>query len=217
MRVEFPTTMWSNIAVAADGSVRAMNRFAGVYRPVVGRLAAAKGFAPADADDLAQEVLLALCDASFLAGADRNKGRFRDLVFSVVRNKMREAWRRRARRKEAPLADAQDPADAPKLEDDYNRLWRQQLVQLAMERLGQAQAAEPHPPYHTVLKRHRLDGVPLADVARELSTDVVNVKNWLKRGKQRLAGFIREVVCSYSSSREEFKDDLALFTGGAGE
>ena len=214
MRVEFPSTLWSNIARAADGSARAMNRFAGIYRPVIERLAHAKGFSSADADDLAQDVLVALCDAAFLASADRDQGRFRDLVFSVARNKMREAWRRRGRRKEAPLAEATDPADDLRLAEDYARLWRQQLVQLAMERLARAESADPHPPYHTVLRRHRLDGVPIADLARELATDVVNVKNWLKRGKQRLAGHIREVVRSYSSSRGEFEDELALFSRG---
>lgn len=192
----------------------ALNRFAGIYRPVVEDLAVAFDFARTDADDLAQEVMVKLCEPSFLARTDRERGRFRDVVFVVARNKMREAWCRRKRRREVPLADAEEQLGDEALKDTYDRIWRQKLVELAMSRLAEAETRTPHPPYHTVLRRHRLEGVPLADLAKAFGTDVTNVKNWIRRAKERLAGHVRDVARAYSSSQEEFQGELDLFAGG---
>lgn len=212
MRVEFPSTVWGVILRAADGSVCAMNRFAGIYRPVIEELARAYGFPGEDADDLTQEILISLCDPQFLARADQDKGKFRNVVFVVSRNKMHDAWRRTRRLKETPLGPDVEPAVEPELEKDYNRIWRLQLLKGAMERLKEDEVVTPHPPYHTVLYRHRLQGAPLATIAMDLGTDVTNVKNWVRRGKERLAEQIRAIIRSYSSSAEEYAGELDLFS-----
>jgi len=210
MSPEFPETMWTLMLRAAEGSRASMGRLAGIYQPVLLHLARSKGFPDADAEDLAQEVLCVLCQPEFLGKADREKGRFRELLFGVARNKMREAWRKR-RRRELPLTGDIDAPDEPGLEAGFNRLWKEQLLREGLARLEREQRESPHPPYFTVLSRHKLHGVPLADLARELGTGLENVKNWSKRAKERLATHVRQVIASYSSSRDEFDGEVRLF------
>ena len=117
-------------------------RYAPAMRRYLGRLTKDQNAA----DDLAQDALIRLLRGDF-AGADPNRGRFRDLLKASVRNLARNQWAKEARRRPkdfdlALLASNDDDTDAAWLAD-----WRKNVLDYAWAAL---KTAEGHP--HTILR-----------------------------------------------------------------
>lgn len=74
----------------------AWNQFVNLYRPVILRLACRKGIQPADAEDLAQQVLMSVAGAIERWQPDAQKARFRTWLQTIVRNAILNALQRRS-------------------------------------------------------------------------------------------------------------------------
>jgi RNA polymerase sigma-70 factor (ECF subfamily) len=74
----------------------AWNQFATLYRPVILRLARRKGIQAADAEDLAQQVLLSVAGAIERWQPDQQRARFRTWLQTIVRNAIFNAIHRRS-------------------------------------------------------------------------------------------------------------------------
>jgi RNA polymerase sigma-70 factor (ECF subfamily) len=93
---EFPDTRTSLIAqVQSLDDGQAWREFVAIYRPVVYRLARRRGLQHADAEDLAQRVLLAVRNSIGRWEADPVRGRFRSWLATIARNAIISALMRR--------------------------------------------------------------------------------------------------------------------------
>ncbi len=82
-----PETRLSLIRRLQSGTdAGAWDEFSSIYRPVIVRLAMSKGVQAADAEDLAQKVLLAVSKHIVRWKPDAGRGKFRTWLRKIVRN-----------------------------------------------------------------------------------------------------------------------------------
>ena len=88
---ESQTTRGSLIIRLEDGNDKqAWSDFIDLYSPVIYGFARRQGLQDADAADLVQEVLRSV--ARSIPKYDRQKGRFRNWLMAVVRNRLNDFW-----------------------------------------------------------------------------------------------------------------------------
>lgn len=160
-RLEAIVTRWSLLGQARDGSefssAEARNALALRYVPAVRRYVGAILRDDHDADDVTQDVVVRLLAGDF-GGADPNRGRFRDLLKTAVRNMVRNYLNRQKRRRGSGLDPSllEEEGDASGADDPWTGEWRKQVLDLAWNSLQQEQRRRPQGNAYAVL-RLRMD------------------------------------------------------------
>jgi RNA polymerase sigma factor (sigma-70 family) len=131
MVTEFPETRDSLLVQARSPANReAWDQFALIYRPVIYRLARQRGLQDADAQDLAQQVLMAVASAIGSFEKSSEEARFRHWLRRVARNAIINALSRMPRDRPAGGTSAQelllaqlnvDPESDIQIELEYRR------------------------------------------------------------------------------------------------
>jgi RNA polymerase sigma-70 factor (ECF subfamily) len=120
------------------------------------------------ADEVFQEFWTKLLTHK-LAGADSNKGRFRDYMRTVLHRLIIDHFRTK---KLQPLPPG-DLLDESSRDADYDRVWREVVLKRAMSRLETYEINTPKNRYHTVLQlRTTHPEAPIDDLAATLSEQV---------------------------------------------
>ncbi len=137
-----------NAATAAQARGILVMRYASSIRRYIGGILKE----PDTADDLAQEAIVRLLQGDF-AGADPNRGRFRDLLKTAIRNMIRNQWDKQKRRKTAS-ADVDQMADDTdaKLDSAWLAAWQTNVLDHAWSALKDFERKNPGNPAHTLLK-----------------------------------------------------------------
>lgn len=133
---DFPETNESLIVQVRDPANRAAwEQFEQLYRPVIFRIARAKGLQHADALDLVQQVLISVASAIDRYEKQNAGVRFRNWLGRITRNAILKALSRRPRDRASGGSDVLDvlseiPAD-PETEALFNLEYRRELFQRA--------------------------------------------------------------------------------------
>lgn len=143
----FPDTRLSLIArLQGEPDAAAWSEFVALYRPVVVRLARRRGLQDADADDLAQQVLLAVARAVRRWEPDALRGRFRSWLRRIAENCAVNALTRRPRDRGSGLTEelerlAEIPVPVGEETLELRREYRREVFQWAAREIeGEFQA-----------------------------------------------------------------------------
>ena len=173
-----PDTRASLIARLSDADdVAAWQEFVEIYLPLLYRLARRKGLQHADAEELGQNVLMAVCRAVHRWKPDRVRGRFRDWLFRIARNAILNFLARAKRQRQASgesgvrwLLEQQaepDPDDTAAFDLEYRReafLWAAEKVRATVTTIT-----------WQAFWQSTVDARPIADVAESLGLSVGSV------------------------------------------
>ena len=147
----FPPTRWSLVLAAKDGgetAARALEALCRMYWKPVFTYIRAQGFAPHDAEDLAQEFFARLLERDLLRDTAREKGKLRTFLAVVLKNFLINARATAATRKrggglvrvEGDMAESEalllESGAAPP-DKLFDRHWALTLLGRVLERLGE--------------------------------------------------------------------------------
>jgi RNA polymerase sigma-70 factor (ECF subfamily) len=174
---------------------RAWAEFMQVYEPIVLRLAQARGFQPADAADIAQEVFGNVAAAIQRWNNKPDRGPFRAWLFTIARNLMINALAKR-RRLPVGAGDSQvervlENEPAPSVED--TELFDQEYERELFHWAAQQVQGEFRDRSWQAFWRTAVMGEKVADVANELKMTVGAIYIARSRVMTRLKQRIEEV------------------------
>ena len=158
------------IRLRQPGNQEAWREFASLYEPLIYRLAARKGFQHADAQDLLQEVLVAIARGIDRLEIGEDKGRFRGWLSRISRNLIVNALEKRQRTVvgsgDSDICErlAQEPALDDQAQTAYILEFRRELFHWAARGIR----AEFQPATWNLFWRTSVEGEPIAETAREL-------------------------------------------------
>ena len=145
--VRFQSTIWDFIKKARH-SKPALDQLIRMYRPVIVNFVMRCGFPEEEAEDLSQEVFLRICKDNVLERITPEKGKFRTFLLVMTKNviaseiRKRQAGKRGGGAKPLSIEEMKTNVDfdvSGKPEDrdeEFNRLWLQNLTRQALARLG---------------------------------------------------------------------------------
>jgi len=174
----FPDTRASLIVKIADAQdAQAWEEFARLYQPVVYRLARRRGFQDADAEELVQEVMLAVARAVERWDPNAGRGRFRFWLHRIARNLMINfLTRRKYQVWGTGKSDAQQMLEAECESDSavtqmFEIEYRREAFRVAARHV---QAAVNEKTWQAFLLS-TIDDLPVGEVARQLGMSVGSV------------------------------------------
>ncbi len=189
---EFPETRDSLLLKLRDrGDCESWHEFVAIYRPVVYRMARRRGMQDADAQDLAQSVLISVAESLKRWESDPKRARFRTWLSRVARNAIIDAFRRvRPDAGKGGTAEMTRLEQQPALADaEIDSEHRRELFRWAARQVRWEFAEETWLAFWMTAVEARI----VQDVARELGKSPGAVYIARSRVMRRLQEKVREV------------------------
>jgi RNA polymerase sigma-70 factor (ECF subfamily) len=214
--VSMPETMWTVIRQAKGKDRMAVEAVFSKYRPPLLAFIRNGGFGEHDADEVLQEVFVAVLEDDVLRKADREKGRFRSFLLAVVRHVMSARRRHDSRIKRGGAAStlSLDQAavgrfvDSRERDSSFDVEWVRNLVRLGMNQL-RLECEREGTPYYRALAFLTNDEFSYAQIGERIGCTAEQVKSHIHQARVRLRRYVLKEVQAYASSREEYEDEIA--------
>ena len=236
-RPAFVTTHWSLVVSAGGNDTpharNALEKLCRAYWFPIYAFVRRQGHGPHDAQDLTQEFFARLLEKNQLAGADRNRGRFRSFLLAALKHFLANEWDKTQAQKRGggqilipiDVATAEtvcgiDPADTLTAEKIYERRWALTLLDQVLHRLRDEYARDGKENLFEQLKPTLTEAsrsVRYADIAAQLGTSEGAVKVAVHRLRQRYREVLRAEIADTVASPGEVEDEIRnLFAALAG-
>ncbi|MCC7377401.1 MAG: RNA polymerase sigma factor [Verrucomicrobiales bacterium] len=223
---QFRTTHWSLVAQAGqsgEGDAHAaLDQLCRGYWPPVYAFIRRRGHSPHEAEDLTQGFFERVLAKSYLESADREKGRFRTFLITLLIRYLANEWDRRQRLKrggglhfvslDAGEAEEQspiEPATQRTPEMEYERRWAETLLDRVIKALSAEYEGAGLSERFATLKVFLVDAkgtLPLGEAGTRLGLSEAAVKSAVYRLRTRYREILREEI-SHTVSRPEDVDE----------
>lgn len=177
------------------GDSTSWNEFAEIYGPLIRSYCRRRGLQPADADDVGQEILAQVARSIGAFEYEPGRGRFRDWLGTVTRNKITRFFESKRRQSSVIGIDASAQLEVPAEDPEWSDNLHAHILEVALARIrGDFQAST-----WDAFERIWCMGLPAPDVARTLGMTIDAVY----AAKARVLRRLREEVLALA-------DDLPL-------
>lgn len=230
----FATTSWSLVQRAAGGVADAGAADAAAAASALGELCQAYwyplyahvrrlGHDANTAQDLTQAFFADVLERKILGAADQHRGRFRTFLLASLKHFIANQWRQQQAEKRgggrAWLSLDFDQADqryssaaaSPlSLENDYEKQWALQVLELALQALQREYERAGNLQVFQSLREHLSpgSGVRYAEVAQALGQSESAIKVAIHRMRQRYGQQIRLEIAKTINDPSEIEDEL---------
>ena len=174
------------------GNETVWQQFVNRYMPMIVKYAVRAGLRSADAEDAAQQTMIAFCTAYQQGKYDREKGRLRFWLYGIARNQIKSVFKRRAKQEVQVAEDtaqtdffARQPAEAD-LERVWEEEWREAVLRQCLEEVHREFDAKSIEAFELFAWK----GLPAQEVAERLDM----TPNAVFIVKSRILKRIRELV-----------------------
>ncbi len=172
------------------GDQGAWREFDAIYRPLLQRIALARGLGENEAEDIAQQCMATINRHIERFDYDPRRGRFKSWLATMVNNRIRNALRDRhevgARTKD--FADLSDHCSSP--EEVFDKLWRQEHLRHCLHLIR----SEVQTATFEIFIAHVVEGNSTAQVcaAFDVTADQVHAikSRMTRRVRQRMADLL---------------------------
>lgn len=221
-RIDAIQTRWSMVRQAHGGdlpenAVDARRALVMRYSPAVRKYVGAMVRNNEQADDLAQDVMMRLMRGDF-AGADPDRGRFRDLLKTAIRNMVRNHWDKSGRRAASDAGlDAVADSASEELESVWVGAWQKTIIDQTFSRMLAEDGGKPGPGYQLLKLRAEFPDATSDELAERLTKKSGKefradaTRQLLKRTRARFVAFLLDEVRSGldDESDERVQQELA--------
>jgi RNA polymerase sigma-70 factor (ECF subfamily) len=232
----FATTRWTVVVAAgrkSDTQARqALEELCRTYWYPLYAYVRRQGHSKENAEDLTQAFFARFLEKNYLAGLDRERGKFRAFLLASLKHFLANEWDKSQRQKRGGGAtllsldwqDAEtryriDPADELSPDKLYDRAWAVTLLERVITRLrdecvadGKAKLFEQLRPFLMVGK----SAIPYPDVAATLGMNEGAVRTAVHRLRQRYRQLLRDEIAQTLANPAQVAEELqALFSAFA--
>ena len=185
------TVMLDGLRDAGNRSV--WGQFVGRYQPMILKYARRFGLTAADAEDAAQQAIIAFCTAYQEGKYDRDKGRLRVWLFGIARNQIRNVIKKKGRRREVQVVNDASETDffVRETDDDtFERIWEEEWRDAVLRQCLDEVRKEFDAKTVQAFEQFAWKGKPAQQVADELGVTA----NAVFIAKHRIMKRIRELL-----------------------
>ena len=228
----FAATHWSVVLAAAFGdsseAAAALEALCRQYWYPLYAFVRRQGWAPADAEDLAQGFFATLLEHNSLQHADPQRGRFRTFLLASLKNFMAKQWQRQHTLKRGggiPVLSvddlgpeelyAREAAHALTPEQLYDRAWAWGVLERVRRRLREDYAQRGQAERYQLLESFlpgEASEMTYAEGGRQLGLAEGSVKAEVHRLKRRYRSLLRAAVMPTVARREDVEEELRALT-----